>query len=646
MKKIENIYLLVLSIVFLLLFFFLNMLNEEGMESREKIAGFQRQLHTKENKLNEIINHLPGSLLFEDNIQQLNDYVARTLDKHEEFSIFIFQDNEPFYWSNHTIPVTGPVKPGAIKLGNTWYSVISRAKGDFQIDGYVKIKNSYPYENRFLKNNYQKDFSLPKEMEIIPGQEGDNFPVYNFQGDFLFTILPGENNNYQGFPGRLALIALSLIFLFVFLSSFTKNSSLENKNKRILLAIMVLLMMRILINYFQVNGLFRDYTLFSPKLYAVSIYLSSLGDVLLDTIFIVFAIYLVVRHFNWPTPGKNWILLLKQLLSVLFLVLFFIYQVFLFRSLLISSSINFEPHKVLELDFYSFTGLFIVALNAIAFLLLAEKTVELFLGRGILKFLLVLVSISLPVLILSFIWLDIQVITIMFYFSVVLIVFFLYKRKKNIYQLSSVVIIVIIFSLFTAWYISNKTNVKERNDRKVLAIGLATEHDPVAEMLLKVLEKKLKNDSILSEMILNPSFPYEEINSYLQKKYFTGYWEKYDFQTIICNPADSIYISPPDDKWVHCYNFFDNLMINEGVKLAESDFYFIDNLNGRISYLGTVNFLEDPDYLPITLFIELDSKFYTKRLGYPELLLDERLINEGILDEYSYAKYKEGWLVS
>jgi hypothetical protein len=41
------------------------------------------------------------------------------------------------------------------------------------------------------------------------------------------------------------------------------------------------------------------------------------------------------------------------------------------------------------------------------------------------------------------------------------------------------------------------------------------------------------------------------------------------------------------NEWVDCYSFFHEMMDNSGVPVsANSGFYFLDNLTGRISYLG------------------------------------------------------------
>ncbi|MCK5168768.1 MAG: GHKL domain-containing protein, partial [Bacteroidales bacterium] len=87
-------------------------------------------------------------------------------------------------------------------------------------------------------------------------------------------------------------------------------------------------------------------------------------------------------------------------------------------------------------------------------------------------------------------------------------------------------------------------------------------------------------------------------------------------------------------------NFFSDLFESEGIQLKGSQFYFLDNLNGQISYLGQLVF-DKPEWgNEVTLFISLKSKLGSQELGYPELLLDSRMKGSSFLSDYSYANYK------
>jgi two-component system, NtrC family, nitrogen regulation sensor histidine kinase NtrY len=129
----------------------------------------------------------------------------------------------------------------------------------------------------------------------------------------------------------------------------------------------------------------------------------------------------------------------------------------------------------------------------------------------------------------------------------------------------------------------------------------------------------------------------------LQRYFFTGYWTRYDLQVTVCQPDDSLYLQPPDDEFRHCYTFFDEMILQQGIEIPGSDFHFLDNLNGRISYLASIPFF--PAGRERRVFIELDSRILSEGLGYPELLLDEGSSSfTGSM--FSYAKYNERKLIT
>jgi signal transduction histidine kinase len=89
------------------------------------------------------------------------------------------------------------------------------------------------------------------------------------------------------------------------------------------------------------------------------------------------------------------------------------------------------------------------------------------------------------------------------------------------------------------------------------------------------------------------------------------------------------------------------MIIERGTKVQESNFYYIDNKNGRISYLGWFEYHLPKTNEPVSLFLELASKLVNEEeLGYPELLLDNRFASLSKLRDYSYAKYYRGQLIS
>jgi len=187
---------------------------------------------------------------------------------------------------------------------------------------------------------------------------------------------------------------------------------------------------------------------------------------------------------------------------------------------------------------------------------------------------------------------------------------------------------------------------KNYNQKVVLITNLANEHDPIAEYLLKDITQRMPQDSFIIKQLQNQNFNFEILNKYIDDTYFNTYFDRYDLENIlICDPEDSVYLEPPVNIYQPCYSFFDSMMA-KGTKIPESNFYYLDRYDGKIYYLGFVEFTEFKSNKPRTLFIELRSKLINEEIGYPELLLDKGFSFRSKLKEFSYAKYYQGQLIS
>jgi signal transduction histidine kinase len=72
----------------------------------------------------------------------------------------------------------------------------------------------------------------------------------------------------------------------------------------------------------------------------------------------------------------------------------------------------------------------------------------------------------------------------------------------------------------------------------------------------------------------------------------------------------------------------------------------MDNMDGRISYLGRLNYPLLTDSLGVTVFIDLKSKIQSEGIGFPELLIDNSMRRPASYKRFDYAKYFGGELVN
>jgi hypothetical protein len=165
--------------------------------------------------------------------------------------------------------------------------------------------------------------------------------------------------------------------------------------------------------------------------------------------------------------------------------------------------------------------------------------------------------------------------------------------------------------------------------------------------LFQDIEKKLWDDSVLVSYVNSIDKHPAEFEKRLKQQYFSGFWEKYDVRIALFDSTCVPVIKSPNPAYDNNL-YFDELIANRGIPTSCEHFNFLKNASGKISYLAKL-----PIYKNLktnvkfgTLYIELDAKFISDEIGFPELLLDRNIGISEELTNYSYAKYKHDQLIS
>ncbi len=625
--------------------------------NQDDTARFQETLHSKQKRTDQIISRV----LVEAQSMAENDFINSFTHDYAELNkeglgIFIYRDDSLIFWSNTDVPVpvlrdNFPVRD-LVGIANSYFIKREVKTGKLDVIGLILIKKEYPYENRFLKNSFQKDFDLPAEVIIQPKRdEKDQNAIYNSDGNFLFTLdysIARKLNPYEK-QNTVFLYVLSFVFFLFFLRRFVHNAPVSTRNYVFLFALALLFSLYYFLHYFRLPDAIFDLELFSPGKFARSTWFPSLGDLLITSVLGFMAVYLFYKEFiiNLSPVKKSLPLLVVLLLFFAILIIgWFSFTVFLTQSLILDSTVSFETYKVLNLTIYTFFGFLILAFLFVTLALIMDKIM------GILRkmqkrkesvyFLLALnIFVIVSVLTKSSMF---NAESAVFFIAISFLVYFMRFTKQGNYRFSGFVTFVLLFSVFTVVEVVKYTSQKSKADMKIKAVNLSAEHDPIAELLFIDIDSRLRKDNDISEMIFAQQLDVDRIYSSLQRKYFSGFWDKYELQITLCRPFDSLYIAPPDDIWYPCYEFFNGIVLKDGIEVPNTGFYFLDNLNGRISYFATIPFHKD-NY-EISLFIELNSRLISEGLGYPELLLDDKFNPPPSAGDYSYAKYSKGRLIT
>ena len=662
--KKNNIYIILIGSIFLLFLgiVFDNKTNTSLKSTDINVTSFKRGLFRKEAALNTFLDTLASQTknqstwnIIREKYPDFRDYLYQM-----GFGVFIYENDSLVFWSDNTIPVIHKYSGSTFSnkvvfLQNSWYKVLHKTQAEPNriIIGLILIKRKFQYENEFLKNEFQENFQLPPSVDIKIDSTIKKTEIRDASNNYLFSLVAGQEKTISS-----SLFLVSILFLvtgfFLLIILFLKVHAIVSKKNKGLIYIgifaLILLLLRLIMIEYKVPFCLYSLDLFDPQFYAQSYLFSSLGDFLLNATFVFFIIYLLyktkipVKLINKHKWAKRVFLVFLQLI----LITFFVITHNLFDSLILNSSIPFDVHKVFDLTIFSFIGFFIIAFLLGAFALLSDKIICIVKDEFTYKYFifsfLALVLISAPVF-YSFGSFIIKIYPVSFLIIIVAVLSYI-RYKEMHYSYFLMLLLIFLASVYIVFFVSLTSFEKEKEIRKVHVVNLANERDLVAELLLQEINPKITTDKAVKNYLHYPYTYQKEIHDYLQKEYFKGFWSKYNLRIYVCSTRDSLFNIEPDSKMSHCFTFFGDIIEKYGVPVPKTSFYFLDNINGRINYLGVIKYKIYVTSQRVTLYIELASKLITEELGYPELLLDKKLSKKSGIQEYSYAKYRNTQLLS
>jgi two-component system, NtrC family, nitrogen regulation sensor histidine kinase NtrY len=653
LKKKQNILRPILLFLFFLSlaigseFYFLS-----DQFSKDSVKSFEKEFQYKEVNTQHILADVVSILKESDSLSEHQTYVKlgflRKIFDKEEISFFILKDSVPFFWSDNIIGFDRGSNFGNekfIKRSNCFCYQIKDSVDNFDIYGSIILKYNYKIQNNYLNSRFANNFNLPDDFEFVDRNSINSVPIENKQGKFAFAIVhKGESPCVYSkifIPITCFIFALAFLFILIFRFKFIKNNSLLTSFFLLLFFIGVYSLM----NFSHLPRSVFMLNLFSPQYFAFNSYWSSLGE------FLVFAFLLLMwgiifnKIFNLRASVKksNVKGFIYFIISLIISALYFVFIRFLIYSLVMNSSFSFSVFNVEDLSINTIFGYMAIGFLLLSFLLVSFRIVKVFRRQVTTRdfFAILLVITFFVSLLFSFIdssdgvWLSV------FFPIIIFVGYFMDQKGFLSHQLSIVVLLVIVFTLFTEITVIQFVRLHDNKIQETMALNLSSEHDPNAELFLQEIDKDLKSDSILISIL---DKPFEVIEKYISKKYFGGYFRDYELQLTLCGQDQNLIVQP-ENILRPCVSFFNEMLQADGTALNGTNFFFMENSTGRISYIGKYKFLVPSTKLPVNIFIELNSKLLSEGIGFPELLLPQNSLGTRLRNNFSYAKYYNDELV-
>lgn len=647
MNELKRYLLYILTALFFLAAFVREHQTLNQHPEAKLLENFRKTLMAQESKLTVYLNETERKLADATATGSLVSRFSNLNDLFDKgFGFVIFEGQQMLYWSSNQFAFSADLNKfdhdnHLLILPNGIYFAEKRQIGPYELIGLVHIKNHFSYENQYLKNSYVPPFNLPSEFKILTTPGNGTYDIYDRNLDYLFSVQPTGTKVLS----KLQLYSTAFLFLmgfvFLLLSVYQQLSSTRHENfaVRMLLLLVVLLTVYWLHIIFNLPVILNHFTIFTAQYFAQSEWLPSLGDFYLLTALIFFWSFIFSREFPQPQSLSR-----KMLVpAFVFVALFYLLAGTMITSLIINSNISFKLFRIIDINQYSIASYLAIAMLLfsvfIIHLKIIENTSHLIQKKVFFRTHLLLVPLSILICIF---FPSNGVFMLTLFLAVNLLQCLIVKMQISRFSLSYSILFISLFSVISLLVVYSTIKKRDLQIQKVYAINLSSEQDPVAEVNLARIEKQINTDSIIPKLL---SPPYVDLENYLTRTYFSGYFRKYDIQFTFCSGTDSLLIKP-ENNHVPCFPFFDYLIQESGIKLQGCNyFYFMNNLNGRVSYLGEVHYpvLDAPG--GVSVYIEIDSKVISEGIGFPELLMDRSVIKPQRYKYLSYAKYYDDELV-
>ena len=650
------ILLLITTLVFLILAIIAEKLYFSDFEYHFRTKAFNRILAEKESIMESCLDDMKPVLAQDDHHGSVSENNIFQIAEENNITILEYLDNKLFYWSDNEFDVPGFLedtlynKP-LIFLQNGWFLSKTIKAGNEILIGLLRIRTDYDFTNDIIKNGFGKEYRLSENVGFSTDKSASEYHINDKNGNFLFSLQFPEKKDisYLIYIPVLLWIISFVFFLLLILRILKYLSGKINKG---ITTFLLLICFSVIYYIILVSGkphVFFITEMFSPYRFSLNSFIPSLGHLLILSLLASLFSYVLYRDFPFPEskPGNKIKVLIYIMLFMIAGAIISCVNHYLFSQLISTSNINFEPYKVLELNWFSVIGFTSVLLLILVPFFIVMKIFWDVKALNSAAIILSLVVSLVPMFLFHHNDLKALVPLAIFWIAFVLTIWITTIRNSG--PFNSTVWLALIFSLYSLYSITILSKEKTDENLKTQAVSFSTENDPEAEHLLLDIWPLISSDTILKNMMLSESFnlnreEVERISNYISNTYFTGYWVNYTFRIVLCSNLDMIEIGTGSTNTDNCFGFFDKMIKMNGHKLTGTEFYFVDNQGGRSNYLGRL-FFKSGRRATNGLFIELYSDVNVFQPGYSELLLDKKYHKYAGLRDYSFAKYINGEIV-
>ena len=313
-----------------------------GKDLHKREASFEKLLKNKE-LLRKMLQ--PGELSDKD-VKQLQAL---------PFYLYAYNGLDLLFWNNNAVIIDSALKPGNSKLltldrGVFVKRFVNVQSGDTTntVAALFPLAYYYPIENNYVSSSIAAGDHIPETTEFLDVSRAGSYTVKTLRGEHAFQVyFPYSPTDWIPDGRMLWLLLIATLLSVAWIQMAVRHWSLSKGNGPLLYAMLAIIIGgRALLYIFGLPFGLKNTPFFSVQLYASSWFLSSLGDVVLNTLLLLWIFFIFLRS----TPYRHLFDKLKDGslrtgLAVIFTGVL-AGSVYLFSRLVISlvmdSSISFE----------------------------------------------------------------------------------------------------------------------------------------------------------------------------------------------------------------------------------------------------------------------------------------------------------------
>lgn len=623
---------------------------------------FQKTFFQADNLLSSYIDSLSKQEHLK-NHSEIDFFIKEHINTSFSFFFFKYQNDSLVYWSDHSVPLPeyfdSTFKNGEIiVLANGTYFYRDYSIDNVRTVGMFLIKRNYPYQNIYLENRFQKAFNIPPETVIIFEESASN--IHNADGTFICSLNTGSESKMEPGQAVILLLLYALAFLLITVSLYhlcLKYRAFLRSDLLLILAFSLgVIIFRGLMFILKIPSGLYDSTIFQPASFAVSDYIPSLGDFFFNALalliisYVLFVTYKNIGLSKRKPPFRRYFLIFS-----LFLHIYIFYRLFLWaaESLIMDATYSMNLNQIFFLSSASFLALITFTIFLFSFFLVSYRILGLAMHhaeRSASKYFLCFFITSFLYFLICYFYRDCNYFLFIPLLIYIVVIFFISSSKSGDVEIgfTSVVIYLFLFSIMSTSIISSFNDKKEAEQRKLLAIDLSSGEDPLSEYIFYTVCEEMALDTSLKHLLsLSPYDIESEVmaEQYITDNYLADRLPKYEWMVTICTP-DRTLIVKPENYFVNCYTYFNEIIQEISQVGLGQHIYNYENKAGMSNYISRQDYILNEGLDTVSIFIELFSFFIPEEgLGYPELLIDEKIKTFSGLENYSYARYNHGTLV-